>query len=211
MGGALAGFEDFTRDISPGGAKDPFFGGQAGVAAGDAANLQAKYQEESLDYLKERERLPNAFRDAALKRTASQQGFTFDDQGNIIQDANYDPIAAAKQNPLYNAILGTREAGEQSILRNASATGGLRSGATIGQLTDYNQQLEQDALLQSYNQNQQQQNQLLGLPSNSNAIASGTDAIGQTLAQGGLAQVQANVQGKNQLLGLAAKGVGLLI
>lgn len=61
-------------------------------------------------------------------------------------------IALAQSSPLYNAILGQRRGGEQAILRNASATGGLRSGATSANLSDYNMQLENQALLQAYQQ-----------------------------------------------------------
>lgn len=200
---AGAKFDDFLAD--PTGAE------AAADAAKGAAQEQAGYQQQALDYLKQQEQLPSAFREAALTRLGQQQGFTLDEQGNVIQDASYDPISAARQNPLYNAILGTRDAGEQSILRNASATGGLRGGSTIGSLTDFNQQLEQNALLQAYNQNQNQQNQLLGLPSNANQIANQTAGIGQTLAQGNLASSQLQQQGRNQLLGLGLQGASLLI
>lgn len=41
-------------------------GGDGAGAARDAANIQAQYQREALDYLKERERLPSAFREGAM-------------------------------------------------------------------------------------------------------------------------------------------------
>lgn len=59
-------------------------------------------------------------------------------------------ISQAQGSPLYAAIMGTQRAGEQAILRNASATGGLRGGGTIGNLTDFGQQTANRALLASY-------------------------------------------------------------
>ena len=70
------------------------------------------------------------------------QTFNLKDQGQLIQDA--------QGSPLYAAIMGTQQAGEQAILRNQSATGGLRGGGTIGKLTDYGQQTANRALLDSF-------------------------------------------------------------
>jgi len=112
-------------------------------------------------------------------------------------------IAEAMNSPLYAAIMGTQKAGEGAILRNASATGGLRSGNTNGALTDYGQQTANRALLDSFNQAQSREdyNQklnltgltgLAGITGNDNAIAGLTADIGQTKAAGTVAQ--ANTQ-----------------
>lgn len=51
-----------------GGVVDSIFGGgdDGASAARDASEIQAQYQREALDYLKERERLPSAFREGAM-------------------------------------------------------------------------------------------------------------------------------------------------
>jgi hypothetical protein len=74
-------------------------------------------------------------------------------------------------------------------------TGGFRSGNVQGNLYDYNTQLQNQALLQSYNEQLQGLTGLAGLPSNANAIASMTAGIGQTLGQGQTAAGQAYGQG----------------
>ncbi len=61
-------------------------------------------------------------------------------------------INRAQRSPLYAAIMGSREAGEEAIMRNAAATGGLRSGNVQANMYDFNQRLGERALLESYNQ-----------------------------------------------------------
>lgn len=61
-----------------------------------------------------------------------------------------DLVAEAMSSPLYAAIMSGRGAGEESILRNRSATGGLRSGGTIESLAEYNTNLQNRALLTGY-------------------------------------------------------------
>jgi hypothetical protein len=101
--------------------------------------------------------------------------------------------------------------GEDAILRNASMTGGFRSGNTQANLYDYNTQLQNQALLQSYNQQLQGLTGLAGLPSNANAIAQQTSGIGQTLAQGQTAAAQIGQTGTqnrvNTLMGGANLGL----
>jgi hypothetical protein len=59
-------------------------------------------------------------------------------------------ISEAENSALYRAIMGGRDAGEEAILRNASATGNLRSGGTITDLAEFNRDLENRALLSGY-------------------------------------------------------------
>lgn len=195
---ATAGLAGATSGVG-GFLSDPTGSGAAASAARDAARIQADYQREALEYLKQQEALPSAFREAALTQAGSQLGLTLDEEGNVITDPNYDPVLAAQNSPIYQAQL---DQGEQAILRNASATGGLRSGSTIGDLTSFNQ----NALLNAIQQQDQYRNQLLGLPSYASQIAQGTAGVGQTIAQGNLAAAQANLQGRNQILGLVAQG-----
>lgn len=162
---------------------------QAARASEAAAATQAQYQDEALQYLKEAEELPQQFREGALTQLAGLAGL----EGG--EGSQQQLIDQARMSPLYQAIMGQRQAGEEAILRNQAVTGGLRSGASIGQLTDYGQQLENQALLQSYNQQLGQLQGLAQLPSNVNQIAAQQSGIGQTLAQGQVAAAQARQQG----------------
>ena len=199
MGGLVSGVTDAL------GLTDSKAGERAAQAGLQGAQLQAQGQREALDYLKEREALPLELRDRFLPQLADiytggegQQEF----------------IDAARASPLYEAILGGREAGEQAILRNASATGGLRSGNVNAALTDYGSQLENRALLESYNQQLQGISGLANLPLNTEAVAGTTAGIGQTLGQGLIGSTQAQLQGEAAnrqnligLLGGAATGL----
>lgn len=162
---------------------------QAARASEAAAATQAQYQDEALQYLKEAEELPQQFREGALTQLAGLAGL----EGG--EGSQQQLIDQARMSPLYQAIIGQSQAGEETILRNQAVTGGLRSGASIGQLTDYGQQLENQALLQSYNQQLGQLQGLAQLPSNVNQIAAQQSGIGQTLAQGQVAAAQARQQG----------------
>jgi len=191
---------DFINDI---------FGGGGGDDAADAsiagANIQAQGQREALGYMKEREALPRQFSEGALKGLGGIYGLE-GGTGN-----QQELIDRAIQSPLYQSIMGGQEAGEESILRNASMTGGFRSGNTQENLYDYNVQLQNKALLESYNQELQGLTGLAGLPSNTNQIAGQMSGIGQTLGQGQIAAGQAQQAGKQQgfgnMLGLGELGV----
>lgn len=61
-------------------------------------------------------------------------------------------LAEAENSALYQAIMSGRDQGEQAILRNASATGGLRSGNSIEDLANFNTNLQNQALLSGYNE-----------------------------------------------------------
>lgn len=178
----------------------------AGDASLQASKTQAKYQQQALDYLKEREALPQQFREGALAQLGGLYGLEGGEGG---QQALIDQ---ARSSPLYGAILGGQDAAEEAVLRNASATGGLRSGNVQSALADQAQQLHNQALLESYNQQLSGLQGLAALPSNAGAIAAQTSGIGQTLGQGQVAQQQAIVGAQNQLfsdvvdIGSAAAG-----
>jgi len=179
---------------------------QAARASTQAAGTTAAAQREALDYLKEREALPQQFREGALKGLGGLYGL---EGGTGDQQKMID---RAIQSPLYQAIMGGKEAGEESILRSASATGGLRSGDVQSNLYDYNTQLSNKALLESYNQQLQGLQGMAGLPSYAPQIAQGTAQIGQTLGQGQVASAQALQQGAqsetSNIFGLAELGIG---
>ena len=181
MGSVITGFTDMI------GLTDS---GAAGDQALAASQLEAGYQTEALDYLKEREALPQAFREAGLERLGSEYGLTLDQEGNILSDGG-SIDERIQTDPRY---LSAREAGSDAIMRHQSMTGGLRSGNT------------QDALYRADADlyNRAYEDQLTGLrgfanlPSNANQIAAGTAGIGRTLGQGQVAQAQSNVAAENQ-------------
>ena len=170
---------------------------RASNTAADAAQTQASSEQASLDYLKEREAIPQQFREGALTQLGGLYGL----EGGL--GDQQDLIDRAKESPLYGSIMGSQKAGEESILRNASATGGLRSGDTQYNLYDYNVRLQNQALLESYNQQLMGLQGMAGLPSNANAIAQGTSQVGQTLGQGQIASGQIQQVGSQQAWGNA--------
>lgn len=180
-------------------------GGEAADAAIQSANIQAQAQREALGYLKETEKIPQQFREGALQQLGGLYGL----EGGEGDQREF--IRSARRSPLYRAIIGGQEAGEEAILRKASATGGLRSGNVQEALYDYNVQLQNKALLESYNQRLGGLQGLARLPSNVNAIAGQIAGIGQTQAQGITAAAQAeqtgSQQGMGNLLGIAKLGL----
>ena len=172
-------------------------GKQASEASAEGARIAAESQRESLDYLKEREALPQQFREGALQQLGGLYGL----EGGTGSQQQF--IDQAKASPMYEAML---RSGDESALRNRSATGGLRSGGAIADT----QEAQDRALLTSYNQQLQGVQGLANLPSNTNQIAAGTAGIGQTLAQGVTAgaqgQIAAQNMGMNQLIGLGQAG-----
>jgi hypothetical protein len=170
-----------------------------------AAEIAAQSQREALEYQKEREYLYQIFREGALEKLGGLYGL---EGGTGDQEAM---IQAAKESPLYQSLIGGAEAGEEAIMRNAAMTGGLRSGGTQAAMYDYNTQLQNTALLESYNQQLQGLTGMAGLPSNVNAIASGISGIGATTAQGITAatQAQAMAQQQTQQNMMSAGGMAL--
>jgi len=183
------------------GAIGGLFGGGGDDAAGasrDAARTQAQAQQEALNYLKEREALPQQFREGALTQLGGLYGL----EGG-------DPNAAAnlRSNPIYQATLGDIGAQEEAILRNQSATGALRSSGTEQMLAENQRQRQ----LAAYQNSMSGLQGLSGLQSYAPQIAQQTANIGQTQAQGiiGAEQSrQASQQaGFGNLMGLGQLGL----
>ena len=125
--------------------------------------------------------------------------------GDVVTEGGLpSTVDRAMASPLYQALLSQRSSGEESILRNAAATGRLRGGATIESLADYNTNLENQALLTSY------QNIMGGLSSLSGAqgyapqIANQYTNIGQTLGAGQAGASRA----MQEAYGGVAQGIG---
>lgn len=215
-------------DIEIGGIKplDPFSGfglieyeepgEEAAQAARDAAAIQAQYQREALDYLKQREELPQYYREQALTGLGGLYGLG----GADALSAQQQIVSDITQSPLYGALTDTSEAeraGTESLMRQAAATGGLRSGNVQANMYDYitnlRNQSKNQALQQLYNQRMSGLAGLASLPSNVGQIAQSMSGIGTTLAQGQLGAAQALQAGQQQnintLLGLGQLGVGI--
>lgn len=162
--------------------------GTAAAASDRATEASLQAQREQLAYLKEIDALPREYRESALKKLNeiynAPGGFAMP-QGQMIEQA--------KQSPLYAAIMGNRQVGEESILRNQSATGGLRSGNAQSNLAQYNTGLQNEALLTAYNEQKQNFDQglqglsgLANLPGQTSNISNVMGNMGQTSAQGAL-------------------------
>ena len=213
-------------------------GGDDGAdAARDAAGIQAQYQREALEYLKEREAIPQQYREGALTTLAGlyglpggqvdvgsgsqpsygggmigglmneisqgQDGRTID-----VQPANSSAaMARLMSSPLYQATLGNLGEQEDAILRNQSATGGLRSGGTDLMLAENQRRNRLEATQRALGGLQQ----MAGLPSNASQIAQQTSNIGQTLGQGIIGAEQSAQAGQQagfgNLMGLGQLGL----
>lgn len=201
----MGGVADTVVSVASLGTIDTDFSGEdagraAAGAATDAANIQAQAQREALAYLKEREALPQKFREEALKRLGGAFGVPGGDSGQEF-------LRAAEASPIYKAIMGNQGQMEEAILRNRSATGGLRTGESELMIADNQRTLRGQALggVLSGIQGMAQ------IPSNANNIANGIAGIGQTQAQGITAGAQAmqdaQQNGMNNLLGIANLGL----
>jgi len=101
----------------------------------------------------------------------------------------------AVNSPLYQAIMGGRDAGEQAIARSSNATGGLRGGQSVSDLATFNRDLSNRALIESRNSIIQGLGSFAGMPSMAPQIAGQYNNIGGTMAQGQIAAGQAQQQG----------------
>ena len=233
----------------------------ASRASGRAADTAVAGEQARLDYLKERERTPLAYRDQALQMLAqefglSPQGVGVGDDGRQITGYSTDSVAnpayrelqeqieatrapvqrailsgrlkdtpefleeetpiygdvipaaggspildRAKKSPIYDAIMATRGAGEESILRQGQFRG---LGSRAKDISGFNQNLEEKALLTAYNQQLQGLGQFTGYQGFAPQIAQGMSNIGGIQSQGQLASAQAMQQG----IGGAASSIG---
>ena len=162
------------------------FGGDdsASKAAIKASETTAEGYQEALDYLKEREAVPQAKREAALEQLSTIYGL----EGDEAQAAYFDKI---KGSPIYEAMLSGREAGEEAIMRTEGSTGMLRSGNIKENLYDYNVNLENEAFLNTVGMETTGLGGLAQLPSLSQSIASLITGKAETLGQGQVAAAQA--------------------
>jgi hypothetical protein len=181
-------------------------GADAADATKEAANTSAAAQMQQLNYLKEINAMPQQYKEQALAKLNALYGGG--DAGAGVQQGLIDQ---AKTSPMYTELMGGLKQGENAILRNASATGGLRSGNTNMALADYGTQLSNQALTSSYNQQLSGLSGLAGLPTNEAQIGNTMAGIGATRAAGIAGAAQANQAGMQNLLntGLGIVGLGI--
>jgi hypothetical protein len=166
--------------------------GARAVASGTRQQVDA--QREALQYMEEREAVPQQFREGALNRLGGFYGLEGGDPG---------ALEAVQSNPLYQATIGQLPQQEEAILRNQSATGALRSGGTDMMLA----QNQRNNQLNAY------QNVLGGLqgfaslPSNSNNIANSITGIGVTQRQGTIGEAQSLAAGQQAAFDQVTGGI----
>lgn len=172
-------------------------GGEAQSAAQQAANQATDAENRALNYLMATERLPQELREGALKNLGGLYGL-----GGMNPDEALGKITGSAA---YKNVLGSRAAGEEAILRNAAATGGLRSGNVQDALAGYNIELQQEA----FNQGLAGLTGLAGLNTNTAGIASQMSNVGKTAAQGTLGVGQTQQDTLGGLIGAGANIYGL--
>jgi hypothetical protein len=163
----------------------------AGEAAERGAATAAGAQRESLEYLKEREALPQQYREAGLGQLAGIYG---------LEGGDPDALARLERSPIYQAIMSSADIGEESVLTRASQMGMTRSGDVEYDLADYNARLKQQALTGGL----EGIRGMAQLPSMAPEIAQGISGIGTTLAQGQIAKGQAQQAGMGMALSAGA-------
>lgn len=214
QGQAVAGGADSAGNWVEGN----LLGGNAADAAKDASRTAAEGQQNELAWLQEINKMPQAFLEQAMQQFGGYYGIGFDPETG--QSTSIDPtmpsqeerIGLAESSPLYASIMGGQQAGEEAIARSSSATSGLRGGGTAANLAGFGKDLENEALMTSYNdqlrQEQQQQQglgTLMGQQTYGAQIGQTMSGIGSTLAQGKIAGAQARSDATGQLIGLGGQ------
>ena len=172
---------------------------QAADASRDASELSAGFQREALDYLK-----------TSQAPLLEAQQFGLSGLMDYFGGNQQGVVDEAMASPYYTSML---EQGEEAVLRNAAATGGLRSGTIQNALAVNSQNVLNSAINQQLGGLQT----LSGFKPNTAGVAQATSNIGNTLAQGITAGAQAQQAGMGQFLGIggsvltgmAAGGTGL--
>jgi len=168
----------------------------AANAARESAGIADRFQNQALTGFQESQNPLREARDTGLQGLMSL--FGGGDDAPYYQDMM---IKKLKGSPLYQQLMGGAQFGEDAIMRNASATGGMRSGNVQYNLNDYNTRLANDALLQSYNQ------ELTGIRGLANQqpddlnIAKMINNRGTIQAGGNTAAAQAREEGRGGLFG----------
>jgi len=157
---------------------------------------------EQLDYLKQINQLPQELKEQALTKMGTLYG-----GGPEGQAAQQEMFDQGKTSPMYQAMMGGRAAGDEAIARNATRTGGLRSGNTQEAFYNTNQQLESKALMDAYMMELGGVKSLAGLPTNEGRIGQTMADIGTVKGQGIMGEAGARQQGTSNMMNLGL-GIG---
>lgn len=177
---------------------------KAAGAAERAAQTEVEAQMAQLEYLKERERLPRAYSEQAMRQLAGLYGLPGlePEPGEPAVPGREEFIAGLREDPFYGQL---REVGEEAILRGRAATGGLRAGGTQAALAAQNQ-----ALLRSlYGERVAGIAGLAGLPTYAPQIGEAMGRIGETRAAGITAAGRAQQAGLQDIATLGLGGLGM--
>ena len=186
-------------------------GGITGQTAAEAARrasmTSAQAQMEALDYLKQQAAIPTELRDKALTSLGEVYGGT---APTVSSDEELFQQAMAS--PLLQGLLGQSE---EAILRQAGATGGLRSGNVQSALAGNTQNTVMGLMDRQRAIEEAKRDEYLGGLSSLSGlqtyvpqISSGIAGIGQTLAQGQVGSAQAQQQGISNMLNLGGMILG---
>jgi hypothetical protein len=183
----------FVEDVFelPGKVVGGLTGETAAEAAMEAAGVSAQAQREALEYLKQKEAPILEMREQALPQLAEIFG---------LGQTREQMLEGIMQGPQYQTAL---QQGEEAILRNQAATGGLRSGGTQAALSQYAPNL----LNQLYQQNLSGIQNIAGMKGYTPQIAQTMQNIGATQAAGITGAAQAQQQGMGNLINLGL-GIG---
>ena len=175
----------FSALLAGGSALGSIIGGrQAARAAERASADQLAFQREALEYQQMIDELPLELRNEFLPMLADFY------RGGEGQQQYIDDVRAS---PFYQSQL---QQGEEAILRQAGATGGLRSGNAQQALAMNSQNLLQNMV----NQQLQGQASLSGLPLNTQGISNTLQNMGATSAAGTIGAAQARQAGYGNAL-----------
>ena len=173
-------------------------GSTAAEASQQGAATTAAAQQAALDYYMQSNETAQGLMEGGLTQLGAISGF--DPSGTYTGDfsAQQALIDQAKTSPFYQSQLNQ---GNEAIARAASATGGLRTGGTVGDLTGF----EGNLLNQAYNQQLGGLQGLAQLPDTTAQTAQLIAAPGTTLGQGQIAAGQAVSTAYGNLLGGASQ------
>lgn len=179
-----------------GGLTDALFGtGDAVDAQKEAAQINQEYLNEALDYQKEVQQPVLDLRNQALPAL-----YSFYDPTNTEGQQQF--VDQAQSSPFYNSLVSQ---GEESIARNAAATGGLRSGSSNLALAQNNQNVLQGLV----NQNLSGLSSFAQTPIDTSGITNLYQNMGSNAGNSLIQQAQTQQSGLGQLIGLGTNVAGL--
>lgn len=177
----------------------------AAEKAEEAAEVQAGYQREALDYLKEVEAVPQQFRTLGTSALGAMYGLGTPEQQAMAKQAFEQSPVSQQFDGLGQARLAAQE---EAIGRHQSATGGLRSGSTQRALADVNAQAAEQREMAKMQQYLGGLGQLSQLQTRPESIYQGTANIGGTLGSGIAAGGMARQQGATAFGNVAGQFLG---